>query len=135
MSVVNEGLQRADASAQAAGGEGKVGLLAVLGVFVLGFLALGLGLCIDEMLRYGAGMEADSDPHSTTALHYGEAKSVADLTILFLGTTWLAYIGTAVSVASSDPRPFGRTFGMLFLLSVVAIAVPVAWPFLEHSWR
>ncbi|PPG30586.1 hypothetical protein [Pseudoclavibacter sp. RFBB5] len=80
-------------------------------------------------------MEADSDPHSTTALHYGEAKSVADLTILALGATWLAYIGTAISVASSDPRPFGRTFGMLCLLSVVVIAVPVAWPFLEHSWR
>lgn len=77
----------------------------------------------------------DSDPRSTPALHSGEAKSIADLTILVLGATWLAYVGTAVSVASNGTRPFGRTFGMLFLLSVVVITVPVAWPVLEHSWR
>ncbi|WP_181026940.1 hypothetical protein [Pseudoclavibacter sp. RFBB5] len=51
MSVVNEVRASADAGAQPASGEGKVGLLAILGVFVLGFLALGLGQGIDEMLR------------------------------------------------------------------------------------
>ncbi|PPF44101.1 hypothetical protein C5B85_10675 [Pseudoclavibacter sp. AY1F1] len=80
-------------------------------------------------------MQRDHGPRSSAALNYGEAKSGADLTILVLGAAWLAYIGTAVSVASSGPRPFGPAFGILFLLSVVVIAVPVTWPVLEHSWR
>lgn len=135
MPVVNADLRSADARVNSSRGKNDVGLLAVLGVFVLGFLALGLGQGIEEMLTYGAGMEGDSDPRSTSALHYNEAKSVADLTILVLGAARLADIGTAVSVASSGPRPFGRTFGMLVLLSVIVIVVPVVWPILDHSWR
>lgn len=135
MSVANSEQASAEAGTQTASGEGKVGLLAVLGVFVLGFLAIGLGQGIYEMLTYGAGMERDSDPRSTSALHYGEARAVADLTILALGAAWLAYIGAAVSVASIGPRSFGRTFGMLVLLSVIVIVVPIGWPLLDLAMR
>ncbi|WP_282858328.1 hypothetical protein [Pseudoclavibacter helvolus] len=56
MPVVNADLRSADARVNSSRGKNNVGLLAVLGVFVLGFLALGLGQGIEDMLTYGAGM-------------------------------------------------------------------------------
>lgn len=135
MSMVESEPESAAVSARAPHGEARTIALAVSGVFVLGFLALALGQGIAEMLVYGAAMETDRDPRSSAALNYGEAKSMTDLTILALGVAWIAYLGAAVSFASIGPRAFGRTFGMLVLLSVIVIVVPVGWPLLDLAVR